>query len=243
MNLSDDELMAIWHGDTRGKTRHVLPILRAVAEAAVRADRAQAEPVGEVIEHVRNTHYKLRSRWHLPDGTKLYTRPQPVAVPEGMVLVPIKPTARMLDYAVSFALNVGPAQSGGWTEYARRMWETMVCATAPASPSCSQNAENRTRQPGCVDEIAKRDRIGELEAELAELSDSYQRLMSQREALYRQLHGTGEKTQHCTGCKRSLPLDRFDKSDRPTRLGVVYVCRECEARRVSPCSAHGAFHD
>ena len=30
----------------------------------------------EVIEHVRNCHYKVRSRYHLENGTKLYTRPQ-----------------------------------------------------------------------------------------------------------------------------------------------------------------------
>ena len=49
-----------------------------------------------------------------------------------------------------------------------------------------------------------------------------------------------EKTQHCTGCKRSLTLDHFDKSTRPTRLGVVYQCQSCLlAQRTPPCAAHG----
>lgn len=86
--------------------------------------------------------------------------------------------------------------------------------------------------------------VRQLEQEHAELTMSYHRLMAQREELYRQLNGVaGEKTQHCTSCKRSLPLDRFDASERPTRQGVVYTCRQClgELRPVVP--EHGAGND
>lgn len=41
------------------------------------------------------------------------------------------------------------------------------------------------------------------------------------------------KTQHCTYCKTSKPLDHFDKSSRPTRNGVLYACRECLKKQES----------
>lgn len=50
------------------------------AMAALRAALAQGEqePVADgiqVIEHVRNVQYKIKSRYHLENGTELYTAP------------------------------------------------------------------------------------------------------------------------------------------------------------------------
>lgn len=81
--------------------------------------------------------------------------------------------------------------------------------------------------------------VRQLEQQHAELTMSYHRLMAEREELYRKVNGAAGKTQHCPMCRRSLPLENFDKSERPTRQGVVYVCRACEANRRPPCSAHG----
>lgn len=83
------------------------------------------------------------------------------------------------------------------------------------------------------------DEVIAMEQALVELSASYQRVLAEREELYRKINGTAGKTQHCPMCRRSLPLENFDKSERPTRQGVVYVCRACEANRRPPCSAHG----
>jgi len=106
---------------------------------AIATDRAaRAEPVAWIEFDGASVAYSPNkdAARRLPVGVRfdLYTA-QPAApvvpvVPEGYALVPMKPTEQMLDHAVSFALNVGPAQSGGWTEYARRMWETMVIAAA-----------------------------------------------------------------------------------------------------------------
>lgn len=82
-------------------------------------------------------------------------RPQPVAVPDGMVLVPVEPTEEMHRAGLN-------ACDDTWISDTRqvnaRVYRAMLAA-APATHSCSENAENRTRQPERVDEIADREHV------------------------------------------------------------------------------------
>lgn len=145
MKLSKDKVREIFmaHGFTvkDGQTDlkpYVYAAAEALAEAAVQAEREGAEPFGWYFMDDPKVYTMPGSGFRVgPDrpadtlhASPLYLHPPQASatVPEGMVLVPREPTERMLDHAVSFALNVGPAQSGGWTEYSRRMWETMVIA-------------------------------------------------------------------------------------------------------------------
>lgn len=143
-DMSNDDLEQIYYAASR-QFPSSFDGLRAVAEAAVRAEREAAVPVawcwvsdGKPTVPIRHGKgpdediIKLAAARDNPVTVRyFYTAPPiPPVAPEGYALVPMKPTERMLDHAVSFALNVGPAQSGGWTEYARRMWETMVIAAA-----------------------------------------------------------------------------------------------------------------
>lgn len=149
--LSDAKLREIYNEACKPHQTVMAAIragLRAVAEAAVRAEREGAVPRVYAMEfsgtgridmlgsrtEEQAREFVERCRRNAPNVrlVALYTHPPQASatVPEGMVMVPVKPTERMLDHAVAFALNVGPAQSGGWTEYARRMWETMVIAAA-----------------------------------------------------------------------------------------------------------------
>lgn len=88
---------------------------------------------------------------------------------------------------------------------------------------------------GIDKELLLLNQVIDLKAELEEMAASYQRVLAQREALYRQLNAEPGVTQHCPSCKRSLPLDSFDKAERPTRQGVVYTCRACLRARDEAC--------
>ena len=68
--------------------------------------------------------YCERSPLH--DTRKLYTTPQPSAVPDGWKLVPVEPTAGMLDVAVSHALTVSLSRDYSWSAYMRDVWLRMV---------------------------------------------------------------------------------------------------------------------
>lgn len=53
---------------------------------------------------------------------------------EGWKLVPVEPTPEMLDRFVSRALCVSVAGDGGWSNYAREQWATMLAAS-PSDPT------------------------------------------------------------------------------------------------------------
>ena len=54
-----------------------------------------------------------------------------------MKLLPETPTPAMIDAAVAFALNVQVTGRGGWSNYMRDLYETMVKA-APVVVSCDR---------------------------------------------------------------------------------------------------------
>ena len=56
-----------------------------------------------------------------------------LSCPDGFRLVPVEPTAEMLDRAVAFALNVTLSGEYNWSAYMRDVWRTMLAASpAPA---------------------------------------------------------------------------------------------------------------
>jgi len=63
------------------------------------------------------------------DVRKLLTGLQPVPVPDGMVMVPREPTEAMLKAVTSYGMGatISP-EAGGWPEYYRTCWKTMVTA-------------------------------------------------------------------------------------------------------------------
>lgn len=55
-------------------------------------------------------------------------------VPPGHVVVPIEPSAAMLDVAVSHALNVSLSSEYNWTRYMTDIWARMIAAAQGAKP-------------------------------------------------------------------------------------------------------------
>ena len=49
-------------------------------------------------------------------------------LPDGYVVVPLEPTAKQLDAAVAFALNVTLRKEYGWTNYTKDLYKLMIAA-------------------------------------------------------------------------------------------------------------------
>ena len=100
-------------GVPAGELREQIADLIASVADAVHSRADLLAVAGEILDH-------------FPDAGKM--------MPAGWVLVPVEPTGAMVDRFVSRALCVSVHGDGGWSEYARQQWATMLSAVPTPTP-------------------------------------------------------------------------------------------------------------
>lgn len=134
--MTDDKFETWWETEGQFSRSGGGQYEKTFAFNAWQAATAQAvptEPVGRIRTwHKNGERHADLIDWEdginaLADGEhKLYSVNHAQAVPDGWVLVPVEPTAKQLDAAVAFALNVSLSSNYKWSAYMRDLWTTFI---------------------------------------------------------------------------------------------------------------------